>query len=51
MTRGRSCKPPFLTSIAADKTAKGTTRISFDVQDGMHFIEAVWPEEGDVPAN
>lgn len=44
---GKRFSLPFLTSVAADKTAQGTARISFDVQDGKHFIEAVWPEKGD----
>jgi hypothetical protein len=36
-----------LTRIAADMTATGTARISFDVQEGRYFIEAIWPEHGD----
>jgi hypothetical protein len=44
---GKHFSLPFLTSMAADKTAQGTARISFDVQDGKHFIEAVWPENSD----
>ena len=44
---GKAFQLPVLTSIAADKTARGTARISFDVQGGKHFIEAVWPEKGD----
>lgn len=36
-----------MTRIAADDTAKGTARISFDVKEGKRYIEAVWPWEGD----
>lgn len=44
---GKAVALPLLTRIPADKTAKGTARMSFDVQDGKHFIEAVWPEVGE----
>ncbi len=44
---GKSVALGFMTRIAADKTAKGTARISFDVQEGKHFIEALWPAQGD----
>lgn len=37
----------YLTRIATDETAAGRVRISFDVQGGKHFIEALWPERGD----
>lgn len=37
----------FMTRIAADKTVGGTARISFDVKEDKHFIEAIWPEQGD----
>ncbi len=36
-----------MTRIAVDKTATGAARISFDVQDGRHFIEAIWPGRED----
>ncbi len=37
----------YMTRIAADKTATGSARISFDVKEDKHFIEAIWPEQGD----
>jgi hypothetical protein len=37
----------FLTRIAGDNTANGKARISFDVQEGKHFIEAIWPDQDD----
>lgn len=37
----------FLTRIAADKTASGKGRIAFDVREGKHFVEVIWPEGGD----
>ena len=37
----------YFTRIASDETVEGRARISFDVQDGKHFIEALWPERGD----
>jgi hypothetical protein len=44
---GKSFDLGFLTRIAADKTAMGTARISYDVQEGKHSIEAIWPAQGD----
>jgi hypothetical protein len=35
-----------LTRLAAEKMAAGTGKVSFDVREGKHFIEAVWPSEG-----
>ncbi len=34
---------PLLTRIAADKMAGQGGKVSFDVRDGKHFIEALWP--------
>lgn len=44
---GKTVPLGYLTRIAADRTAAGTARISFDVQQGQHFIEAIWPDSGD----
>jgi len=44
---GKTVSLVYMTRIAADNTATGRARIAFDVQDGKHFIEAVWPEQGD----
>ena len=44
---GKTVDLGFLTRIAADNTATGKARISFDVQEGKHFIEAIWPAQGD----
>lgn len=35
------------TRIAADSTANGSARISFDLQGTKHFIEAIWPQQGE----
>jgi hypothetical protein len=43
---GESVPLGFLTRLAADRTP-GTAGISFDVQEGKHFIETVWPKAGD----
>jgi hypothetical protein len=37
---------PLLTRIAEMKLS-GTAKISFDVRDGKHFIEALWPGDED----
>jgi len=37
----------YLTRIAVDKSAPAAARISFDVQDNKHFIEAIWPAKDD----
>jgi hypothetical protein len=44
---GKTVSLGFLTRMAADNTAAGKARISFDVQEGKHFIEAIWPDQGD----
>lgn len=44
---GNTVELGFLTRIAADETASGRARISFDVQGDKRFIEAVWPQSGD----
>lgn len=36
-----------ITRIAAASHEPGTGRVSFDVTDGKHFVEAVWPATGD----
>lgn len=44
---GKTVDLGFMTRIAVDNTAAGNARISFDVQEGKHFIEAIWPAQGD----
>jgi hypothetical protein len=41
---GKVVQLQSVTRLAADKSS-GTARISFDVQEGKHFIEAIWPEQ------
>ncbi len=42
---GKTLEFGAVTRLAVDKTAEGTARISFDVQEGKHFIEAIWPAQ------
>jgi hypothetical protein len=45
---GKTVSVAYITRIAADRTATGKARVSFDVQEGKHFIEALWPgQDGD----
>jgi hypothetical protein len=45
---GKTVSVGYMTRIAADKTASGKARITFDVHEGgKHFIEALWPDQDD----
>jgi hypothetical protein len=44
---GKTLSLGYLTRIAGDDTTAGRARLSFDVQQGKHFVEAVWPDKGD----
>jgi hypothetical protein len=44
---GKIVELAVVTRLAADRTAGGTARISFDVQEGKHVIEAIWPVTDD----
>ena len=47
METRKSLEFGYLTRVAADNTAPGAARISYDVQEGKRFIEAIWPSNGD----
>ncbi len=37
----------LMTRLAAEKSPASTAKISFDVQQDKHFIEALWPDSDD----